>query len=43
MPFTQGHALVVGIGAYSDAPGLAAPVVVADAKAVASVLRDPQF
>jgi hypothetical protein len=43
MPFPTAHALVVGIGRYAHAPQLDVPITAADAHAVATVLRDPQF
>jgi len=40
MVFTQGHALLIGVGTHED-PGIAAvPVTVEDAKAMAAVLKD---
>lgn len=42
MPFTHGHALIIGIGSYQHEPRLNVPITVADAQAVATVLRDPQ-
>lgn len=41
MAFTQGHALVVGIGTYPQHPTLNVPTTVHDAAAIAAVLRDP--
>jgi uncharacterized caspase-like protein len=43
MPFSQGHALLIGVGAYQHTPRLNVPITVADAQAVAQVLRDPRF
>ena len=43
MPFTHGHALIIGIGSYQHQPGLNVPITAADAQAVATVLRDPQY
>ena len=43
MPFSHGHALVIGVGSYQHEPRLNVPITVADAQAVASVLRDPRF
>jgi Caspase domain len=43
MTFSQGHALVIGIGSYTNAPHLEVPITIADAQAVAAVLRDPQY
>jgi uncharacterized caspase-like protein len=40
MAFTQGHALVIGVGAYKDAPQMTLPVTARDAQAVAALLRD---
>ena len=39
--FTQGHALVVGVGSYRNAPRLDVPIAVADAQEVAETLIDP--
>jgi hypothetical protein len=41
MAFTQGYALLVGIGAYQQHPVLNVPTTVHDAAAIAAVLRDP--
>lgn len=38
--FTQGHALVIGVGDYQD-PEWRAPITVADAQGVADALKDP--
>lgn len=43
MTFTQGHALIIGVGSYQHEPRLNVPITVADAKAVAAVLCDPQY
>ncbi|OAN45149.1 peptidase C14 [Chloroflexus islandicus] len=43
MPFTHGHALIIGVGSYQYEPRLNVPITVADAEAVATVVRDPQF
>jgi hypothetical protein len=43
MPFTQGHALLIGVGTYQYEPKMNVPVTAADAQAVADVLRDPAF
>ena len=43
MPFTQGHALLIGVGTYQHEPRMNVPVTAADARAVADVLRDPAF
>lgn len=40
MNFTQGHALLIGIGTHQYHPGLDVPITVEDANAVATVLRD---
>jgi hypothetical protein len=42
MPFTQGHALVVGVSRYRHAPEANVPVAVEDARAVAELLKDPE-
>ncbi|MFV9507426.1 MAG: caspase family protein [Oscillochloridaceae bacterium umkhey_bin13] len=43
MPFTHGHALIIGVGSYQHEPGLNVPITAADAQAVATVLRDSQY
>ncbi len=43
MPFSQGRALLIGIGSYCHAPGLDVPITAADAEAVAAVLVDPDL
>jgi hypothetical protein len=43
MAFTQGHALVVGVGTYAKLPRWNVPKTAADARAVAEVLKNPQF
>lgn len=43
MPFTHGHALIIGIGSYQHEPALNVPITAADAQAVATVLCDPQY
>jgi len=43
MAFTCGYALIIGVGSYRFAPHLNVPITVADAEAVAAVLRDPRF
>jgi len=43
MPFIHGYALLIGVGSYRFAPRLDVPLSVADAAAVAAVLRDPRF
>jgi hypothetical protein len=40
MPFTQGHALLIGVGTYQHRPQMNAPITADDARAVAAVLRD---
>jgi hypothetical protein len=40
MPFSQGHALLIGVGTHQHCPWLDAPVTAADAEAVAAVLQD---
>ncbi|MEI6179305.1 MAG: caspase family protein, partial [Chloroflexales bacterium] len=42
MPFPTAHALLIGIGTYQYVPRINVPITVADANAVAAVLRDPQ-
>jgi hypothetical protein len=43
MPFTRGHALLIGVGTYQHAPRLDVPITADDARAVAQVLHDPRF
>ncbi len=43
MPFSQGHALLIGVGTYHNEPRLNVPITAADAEAVAAVLRAPAF
>jgi Caspase domain len=43
MPFTRGHALLVGVGTYQHTLRLNVPVTADDARAVAQVLGDPRF
>lgn len=40
MPFSQGHALLIGVGTHQHCPTLNVPITVADAQAVAAVLQD---
>lgn len=41
MLFSQGHALLIGVGTHSYEPDLDVPITVEDAKAVAAVIADP--
>lgn len=41
MSFTQGHALLIGVGTHSREPDLDVPITVEDARAVAVVVADP--
>ncbi len=43
MPFTHGHALIIGVGSYAHAPNHNVPMTAADAQAVARIIRDAQF
>jgi hypothetical protein len=43
MAFRNGHAVLIGVGSYAHAPQLDVPITVDDARAVAAVLRDPQY
>jgi uncharacterized caspase-like protein len=43
MSFSQGRALIIGVGSYRNEPRLNVPITAADAEAVAAVLRDPAF
>lgn len=42
MSFTQGHALVIGVGSYPHAPQLSVPLTATDAQQVAHVLQLPE-
>jgi hypothetical protein len=41
MPFTQGHALLIGVGTYQHGPGWNVPITAADAAAVGRILPPP--
>ncbi|MEN8445252.1 MAG: caspase family protein [Cyanobacteria bacterium J06555_13] len=41
MAFDKGHALVIGVGSYQDAPELNVPLTVKDAQAVVEILQNP--
>src|SRR5262245_47664944 len=43
MSFSHAHALLIGVGSYAHAPHFNVPITAADASAVATVLRDPQY
>src|SRR5262245_38986772 len=43
MPFTAGHALLIGVGQYQLEPHLSVPVTAADARALEPVLRNDQY
>lgn len=43
MSFTQGHALIIGVGQYENIPGANVPIAVDDAQAVAQVLQDGKY
>ncbi|WP_295392179.1 caspase family protein [uncultured Thiodictyon sp.] len=43
MAFTQGHALLIGVGTYAHEPHLDVPIAATDAQALAGVLRDPAY
>src|SRR6266508_6010538 len=43
MPFPNGHALLIGVGAYAHLPHWHVPTTMHDAQAVAAALRDPQY
>jgi hypothetical protein len=43
MTFANGHALLIGVGAYRHLPQLDVPLTAADARSVAAALRDPQL
>ena len=41
MLFTQGHALLIGVGSHQFHPNMDVPITLSDANAVAEALRDP--
>lgn len=41
--FIQGHALIIGVGSYQHELRLNVPITAADARALATVLHDPQY
>ncbi|NOK78226.1 MAG: hypothetical protein GFH24_608346n2 [Chloroflexi bacterium AL-N5] len=41
--FSQGYALLIGVGCYEHAPEHNVPITVADTRALHEVIRDPQF
>ncbi len=43
MTFSKGHALLIGVGTYKDAPHLDVPITVGDAEEVAAVLQNPRY
>jgi hypothetical protein len=43
MTFTNGHALIIGIGSYVHSPRHNVPITAADAQAVAHIVQDTQF
>lgn len=43
MPFSQGHALLIGVGSHEHIPQLDVPITVADVDAVTGVLKDERF
>jgi hypothetical protein len=43
MPFNQGHAILIGVGSHQHMPHLDVPISVADAQAVADVLRHQSY
>jgi hypothetical protein len=43
MPFTQGHALLIGVGTYANISGWNVPKTATDAQALAEVLKNPTF
>jgi hypothetical protein len=43
MPFTAGHALIIGVGSNQANSDWDAPITVKDAEALAATLRDPQL
>jgi len=43
MAFTQGHALIIGVGQYHHHPGMNVPVAVADAGAFEQVIKNQKL
>lgn len=43
MSFTQGHALIIGVGRYQHFPSADVPIAVDDARAVVEVIKDGKF
>lgn len=43
MVFSNGHALIIGVGTYRYAPYMNVPTITSDAQDIAAVLRAPQF
>jgi hypothetical protein len=43
MPFTQGHALLIGVGTYQYRPKMNAPLTADDARAIGDALRDERL
>ncbi len=43
MSFSQGHALLIGVGSYQYHPHMDVPITASDANAVATVLQNPQL
>src|SRR5437870_557688 len=43
MAFSQGHALIIGVGSYQVEPRLDIPISVSDANQVQSVLVNPRY
>lgn len=43
MTFTHGHALLIGIGTYLNAPGRSVSATATDAHAIARIVQDPEF
>src|SRR5579859_391282 len=43
MAFAAGHALLIGVGQYQFEPQLSVPATAADARALETVLRNPQY
>jgi len=43
MSFSQGHALIIGVGQYQHIPYANVPVAVQDAQAIDRVIKDAQY
>jgi hypothetical protein len=43
MPFTHGHALIIGVGNYQHSPRHSVPVTATDAQAIATIVQDARL